>query len=77
MPPVTHTVSYKTNLNNLPNFKYEGYCTCGFQTKQATEEAAKSQMENHLTVNGVVQTRVPVGPVTPTKQTGWQPATKK
>lgn len=41
-------VKYEYQSQSFPAYRHYVECTCGFQTRQSTEEAAKSQFDNHL-----------------------------
>lgn len=49
---VSSSPVYKFLDGNLPQFKHYAECACGFQTRQGTEAAAKSQLDNHRTAHG-------------------------
>jgi hypothetical protein len=39
-------------LTNFPAFRWLGTCSCGFQTRMSTKEAAESQLNSHLLAHG-------------------------
>lgn len=54
-PVITHKQTKLVKQpNNLPPYVWYGECACGFATRMATEELAKSQLDAHLTAHGVV-----------------------
>ncbi len=46
-------VKYEYQPNSFEQYRHYVECTCGFQARLGTEEAAKSQFENHATSHGV------------------------
>jgi len=44
---------FEEQPGNLPQYRWYVECSCGFQARLATEQAAKSQYDNHLMYHGV------------------------
>lgn len=42
-----HTGSVVEKPGNYPQFRFEGNCSCGWHTKQASEQQAVSSLQNH------------------------------
>jgi hypothetical protein len=45
-------VKYEYQPKNYEQYRYFCECKCGFQTRLATEQAAKSQFDAHLMAHG-------------------------
>jgi hypothetical protein len=51
--PETHALlKYEYQPGSFVPYRHFVACTCGFQARLETEEAAKSQFDNHLTAHG-------------------------
>ena len=47
-------VKYEYQLNSYEPYRHYAECTCGFQTRMSTKEAAQGQFNSHQIGKGVV-----------------------
>lgn len=72
-------VKLEEQIGNFPQFRWFVECKCGFQARVGTQEAARSQFNNHLVYHGnephftrpVVTEEAP--PLTPADSSGFTP----
>jgi len=73
-------VKYEYQPYSFPEYRHYVECTCGFQSRLSTKEAAQSQFNSHLAAHNTKLHEFPVETtnVGVTSETGgWAPFSKK